>query len=73
MTNENAVNVDICLQTHKFIAVIQETLLSFRVITREQAPLLLHVLLGDYVESSDAGNLLFLSGTIPVTNRKIAI
>ena len=41
MTNENAVNVDICPQTHKFIAVIQEMLLSFRVITREQAPLLL--------------------------------
>ncbi len=29
--------------------------------------------LGDYVESSDAGNLLFLSGTLPVVNRKLAI
>ena len=29
--------------------------------------------LGTYVESSDAGNLLFLSGTLPVVNRKLAI
>jgi enamine deaminase RidA (YjgF/YER057c/UK114 family) len=29
--------------------------------------------LGAYVESSDAGNLLFLSGTLPVMNRKLAI
>jgi enamine deaminase RidA (YjgF/YER057c/UK114 family) len=29
--------------------------------------------LGAYVESSDAGNLLFLSGTLPVVNRKIAM
>ena len=29
--------------------------------------------LGSYVESSDAGNLLFLSGTLPVVNRKLAI
>jgi len=29
--------------------------------------------LGAYVESSDAGNLLFLSGTLPVVNRKLAI
>src|SRR6266436_3777667 len=28
--------------------------------------------LGAYVESSDAGNLLFLSGTLPVVNRKLA-
>src|SRR5438105_15890294 len=26
-----------------------------------------------YVESSDSGNLLFLSGTLPVVNRKLAI
>jgi len=29
--------------------------------------------LGAYVESSDTGNLLFLSGTLPVINRKLAI
>ena len=29
--------------------------------------------LGTYVESSDTGNLLFLSGTLPVVNRKLAI
>jgi enamine deaminase RidA (YjgF/YER057c/UK114 family) len=29
--------------------------------------------LGAYVESSDAGNLLFLSGTLPVVNRKLAL
>jgi enamine deaminase RidA (YjgF/YER057c/UK114 family) len=29
--------------------------------------------LGSYVESSDAGNLLFLSGTLPVVNGKLAI
>src|SRR5690349_11161857 len=29
--------------------------------------------LGAYVESSDAGNLLFLSGTLPVVNRRLAI
>ena len=29
--------------------------------------------LGSYVESADAGNLLFLSGTLPVVNRKLAI
>ena len=29
--------------------------------------------LGAYVESADAGNLLFLSGTLPVVNRKLAI
>jgi enamine deaminase RidA (YjgF/YER057c/UK114 family) len=29
--------------------------------------------LGAYVESSDAGHLLFLSGTLPVVNRKLAI
>jgi enamine deaminase RidA (YjgF/YER057c/UK114 family) len=29
--------------------------------------------LGAYVESLDAGNLLFLSGTLPVVNRKLAI
>lgn len=29
--------------------------------------------LGAYVESSDAGNLLFLSGTLPVANGKLAI
>jgi enamine deaminase RidA (YjgF/YER057c/UK114 family) len=29
--------------------------------------------LGSYVESSDVGNLLFLSGTLPVVNRKLAI
>src|SRR5882724_909576 len=29
--------------------------------------------LGAYVESSDIGNLLFLSGTLPVVNRKLAI
>jgi enamine deaminase RidA (YjgF/YER057c/UK114 family) len=29
--------------------------------------------LGAYVESSSAGNLLFLSGTLPVINRKLAI
>jgi enamine deaminase RidA (YjgF/YER057c/UK114 family) len=29
--------------------------------------------LGSYVESSDTGNLLFLSGTLPVANRKLAI
>src|SRR6202165_3145964 len=29
--------------------------------------------LGTYVESSDAGNLLFLSGMLPVVNRKLAI
>jgi enamine deaminase RidA (YjgF/YER057c/UK114 family) len=29
--------------------------------------------LGAYVESSDAGNFLFLSGTLPVVNRKLAI
>src|SRR6266849_2179198 len=28
---------------------------------------------GAYVESSDTGNLLFLSGTLPVVNRKLAI
>src|SRR5580765_6884862 len=27
--------------------------------------------LGAYVESSDTGNLLFLSGTLPVVNRKL--
>src|SRR5512138_2232131 len=29
--------------------------------------------LGAYVESSDTGNLLFLSGTLPVANGKLAI
>src|ERR1700738_3008275 len=29
--------------------------------------------LGAYVESSGAGDLLFLSGTLPVANRKLAI
>src|SRR3974377_2453430 len=29
--------------------------------------------LGAYVEASDAGNLLFLSGTLPMVNRKLAI
>jgi len=29
--------------------------------------------LGAYVESADTGNLLFLSGTLPVVNRKLAI
>src|ERR1700726_2110737 len=29
--------------------------------------------LGAYVESSDAGNLLFLSGILPVVDRKLAI
>src|SRR2546423_9278102 len=29
--------------------------------------------LGAYIESSDAGNLLFLSGMLPVLNRKLAI
>src|SRR6266436_1351871 len=29
--------------------------------------------LGAYVESSDTGNLLFLSGTLPVVNGKLAI
>jgi enamine deaminase RidA (YjgF/YER057c/UK114 family) len=29
--------------------------------------------LGSYVEASDIGNLLFLSGTLPVVNRKLAI
>src|SRR5215468_7632521 len=29
--------------------------------------------LGTYVEGSDTGNLLFLSGTLPVVNRKLAI
>src|SRR5713226_3459073 len=29
--------------------------------------------LGAYVESSDVGNLLFLSGMLPVVNRKLAI
>src|SRR5205823_11247919 len=29
--------------------------------------------LGAYVEASDTGNLLFLSGTLPVMNRKLAI
>ncbi len=29
--------------------------------------------LGAYVESSDTGNLLFLSGMLPVVNRKLAI
>ena len=29
--------------------------------------------LGSYVEASDTGNLLFLSGTLPVVNRKLAI
>lgn len=29
--------------------------------------------LGAYVESSDSGNMLFLSGTLPVVNRKLAI
>jgi enamine deaminase RidA (YjgF/YER057c/UK114 family) len=29
--------------------------------------------LGAYIESSDVGNLLFLSGTLPVVNRKLAI
>jgi enamine deaminase RidA (YjgF/YER057c/UK114 family) len=29
--------------------------------------------LGAYVESTDTGNLLFLSGTLPVVNRKLAI
>lgn len=29
--------------------------------------------LGAYVESSDTGNLLFLSGTLPVLNRKLAL
>src|SRR3974390_1178623 len=28
---------------------------------------------GSYVESADAGNLLFMSGTLPVVNRKLAI
>ena len=29
--------------------------------------------LGAYVEASDTGNLLFLSGTLPVVNRKLAM
>jgi enamine deaminase RidA (YjgF/YER057c/UK114 family) len=29
--------------------------------------------LGAYVEASDSGNLLFISGTLPVVNRKLAI
>jgi enamine deaminase RidA (YjgF/YER057c/UK114 family) len=29
--------------------------------------------LGAYVEASDCGNLLFISGTLPVVNRKLAI
>src|SRR5690348_11359746 len=29
--------------------------------------------LGAYVESSDTGNLLFLSGTLPVVNHKLAV
>ena len=29
--------------------------------------------LGSYIESSDTGNLLFLSGTLPVVDRKLAI
>ena len=29
--------------------------------------------LGTYVESSDTGNLLFLSGTLPVVNRRLAL
>ena len=29
--------------------------------------------LGAYVESSDTGNLLFLSGMLPVVNRKLAV
>ena len=29
--------------------------------------------LGSYVESSEAGNLLFLSGTLPIVNRKLAV
>src|ERR1700730_336939 len=29
--------------------------------------------LGAYVESSDTGNLLFLTGMLPVVNRKLAI
>src|ERR1700743_2461254 len=29
--------------------------------------------LGTYVESSEAGNLLFLSGTLPVVNHKLAV
>lgn len=29
--------------------------------------------LGAYVESSDTGNLLFMSGTLPIVNRKLAI
>ncbi|MDB6034983.1 MAG: endoribonuclease [Verrucomicrobiales bacterium] len=29
--------------------------------------------LGAYVESSDTGNLLFLSGTLPIVNRKLAV
>src|SRR5215813_11725915 len=29
--------------------------------------------LGAYVEASDTGNLLFVSGTLPVVNRKLAI
>src|SRR5262245_28974794 len=29
--------------------------------------------LGAYVESTNTGNLLFLSGTLPVVNRKLAI
>ena len=29
--------------------------------------------LGAYVEACDPGNLLFISGTLPVVNRKIAI
>src|SRR5712691_4849625 len=29
--------------------------------------------LGAYVEASETGNLLFLSGTLPVVNRKLAI
>src|SRR6478735_8673701 len=29
--------------------------------------------LGAYVESSDTGNLLFLSGTLPIVNHKLAI
>src|SRR3954451_22180952 len=29
--------------------------------------------LGAYVESSDTGNLLFLSGTLPIVSRKLAI
>src|SRR5689334_2065523 len=29
--------------------------------------------LGSYVEASDTGNLLFLSGTLPVVNRNLAV